>query len=130
MRPGFVGERGVQPLRQPVSQCEGAIGQNHRELVTPDAAQLIAVSQKHAVQGPRYRDQRRVTGAVAVRVVDGFEPVEIDDHHAQRPTAERVESRLPRHGPIEGTPVAEPGERIGLALLAGIVELPSELLHP
>ena len=78
--------RGVEP------------GQQQRELLAADPPERAVVGV--LLQAPRRLDQHAVAGAVPVRVVDGLEAVEVEQHQRERrvrdagarPTASRSES--------------------------------------
>ena len=89
------------------------VGTGH--LAHADHCELVATDPRHEIAGPRtgadasaHPLQQLVTGAMAERVVDDLEVVEIEAEHA-----ERLAAREPgRNGLIEGEAVGEAGQLV------------------
>ena len=103
----------------------GGRGQHNFEFVTAEAADLSRLAD-HVAQTQRDEAEQRVAGGMAKRVVDCFEPVEIEqEHRAAVLAADRGEQcvveRAAKHFAI-----GEPGQRI---LPRQPVELDLRLAH-
>ena len=100
---------------------QGRARQDDGELVAAVAEDAILAAGR-AVDGGGHVVEQRVAGRMAVPVVVGLEGVEVHHQHRQAPglggRARRRSLDLPAELQLEGTVVAEPGERIGLGSLA------------
>jgi hypothetical protein len=59
------------------------VGGDHRELVAAEAGHDVGLAQGRE-QAPRQLPQELVAGGVAEAVVDGFEPVQVEEQQSQR----------------------------------------------
>ena len=104
-----------QPLRHRLGTLQvGRIGRQDRELIAAETSHEVAVA--HRRRDPLGdRDQKRVAGRVAERVVDDLEVVEVDEQDGRHRLALRqVLGRRQDafEGDLEHAPVRGAGERV------------------
>ncbi len=101
-------DRGHQGSRRPRERPPaGRLTEQRRELVTAQAGHRVPGAQ-HGLQARGDRRQQDVPGAVAEAVVDGREPVEVEEQHLHGIAAALLEGGLDRVR--EGAPVGQAGQ--------------------
>ena len=80
---GAGGRKDSQPLDEPLGVVARRPAEDHGELVAADPPDDVDAAYRGA-QDVRRLDERAVTGAVAERVVDRLQPVDVEEQHAQR----------------------------------------------
>ena len=88
------------------------VGNEHRELVSPEAGHGVAGADG-AAEAVGDLDQQTVAGLVTVAVVDQFESVEIEEQHRERSLGSALRT-LERqvHPVVERGPVRQTGEGV------------------
>ena len=99
-------------------------GQQHAEFVTAQPGHRVTVADR-AAHRLRHRLHRPVAGRVTTGVVDQLELVHVDDQRGDEPAAGIRTAAQVVHGAVEATPVADPGEHVGLGGQRGQL-----VLHP
>ena len=107
-------------LLRDVRDIRGALdlGQHHHELVAADAADGVARAQLRR-QAASDLLQQRVAYGVAERVVDGLEPVEVDEHHRGLAAVTLAERECLGEPVFQQAAVGKPGERIVVGEVLG-----------
>ena len=99
------------------ARAPAEVGQHDDELVAAEPRHQVALAHR-APQPARDLAQRLVTRRVPVRVVDRLEAVEVEHQQPDRP---RPRARPRQRGverPLQRAPVGEPGQRVGVGLVA------------
>ena len=103
-------ERVQQPAGGPQSGARGVVLDQHRELVPAEPGDHV-VRPDRGDQPLGQPDQQPVAGLVPERVVDGLEPIQVEQQQGQ-PAAAAGHPLGPGHLGRQQGPVAEPGQRV------------------
>src|SRR5450756_2428452 len=87
-------------------------GHEHEELLAPEAPEAI-VGPHDAENASHHLAERRITGGVAVGVVDELEVVDVEHPEAERDSLPRRPLGLPLEFLDDGAAVQHPGEGVG-----------------
>ena len=117
---------GLRRLAQALGELERApgagVGEDDGELVAAHAVGEVGAAARGPDRGGQ-RLQALVAGLVAVRVVDGLEVVDVDEHERQRHAGAGHDLQLARDVLVEGAVVAQAGERVGDGHLGQALDL-------
>ena len=117
------GERGIEPLADRARGRLSALAHERDELVATPSRHDVRLA-KDARERTRGQAKSRVTGGVAVRIVDLLEAVEDGEHHDRRAVVATRPRQLLFREQIEAPAILQPGEvvhereRVQVALVA------------
>ena len=114
-------DRALELEHAPRLVLGAAVPHDHHELVSRKPRAQVVLADRRAQHGAD-RAQRPVARLVPVGVVDLLEPIEIEHHDADAALGARGAHQPRLELQIERSPVRQPGQRIGVRFVLGLLE--------